>query len=78
MFRRGTKFALGLTLALGAQLAADGASAQQATLDRIKRSGTINVCADPDLLPFEPSDSWIAVVSTLPILSLPAQIIGSK
>ncbi|MGE0381400.1 MAG: transporter substrate-binding domain-containing protein [Hyphomicrobium sp.] len=52
MFRQGTKFALGLAVAVGAQLTADCASAQQATLDRIARTGTINVCADPDLLPY--------------------------
>lgn len=52
MFRQSTKFALGLAIAAGAQLAADCASAQQATIDRIKRTGIINVCADPDLLPY--------------------------
>jgi len=52
MFRQGTKFALGLAIAAGTQLAADCVYAQQATIDRLKRSGTINVCADPDLLPY--------------------------
>ena len=51
MVRLSTRFALGLAMAVSA-LSAGEASAQQAALDRIKRTGTINVCADPIRLPY--------------------------
>lgn len=51
MLRLRTRFTLGLAMAVSA-LSAGGASAQQAALERIKRTGTINVCADPVRLPY--------------------------
>nr|MCU0731039.1 transporter substrate-binding domain-containing protein [Hyphomonas sp.] len=51
MVRLSTRFALAIALAISA-LSAGEASAQQAALDRIKRTGTINVCADPVRLPY--------------------------
>ncbi|MGL4396479.1 MAG: transporter substrate-binding domain-containing protein [Hyphomicrobium sp.] len=52
MYRQGIKVALGLAIAIGMQGTMDRAWGQQAALDRIKRTGTINVCADPDRLPY--------------------------
>lgn len=50
MVRLGTWFAFGLGIA--ASTIASGASAQQTTLERIKRTGTMTVCADPEHLPY--------------------------
>lgn len=51
MVRLSTRFALVTAMAVSA-LSAGEASAQQAALDRIKRTGTITVCADPVRLPY--------------------------
>lgn len=51
MVRLSTRFALVTAMAISA-LSAGEASAQQAALDRIKRTGTITVCADPVRLPY--------------------------
>ena len=44
--------ALGLALAISVLAILDDAVAQQVALDRIKRTGVITVCADPDRLPY--------------------------
>ncbi len=48
----GTGALIAIVTALSLFPAASGAQAQQTTLERIKRSGTITVCADPDRLPY--------------------------
>lgn len=52
MLRPGTRITLGLAIATSMLSSAGGAQAQQTTLERIKRSGEITVCADPDRLPY--------------------------
>lgn len=52
MVRLGTPVALGLAMLASAVVGSGAALAQQTTLERIKRSGTITVCADPDRLPY--------------------------
>lgn len=48
----GSRIALGLAAALSTLSLTHAALAQQATMERIKRLGTILVCADPDRLPY--------------------------
>ncbi len=48
----GTRITLGFAAAISALSIAGSAQAQQTTLERIKRLGTISVCADPDRLPY--------------------------
>ncbi len=52
MVRHGTGMSLAIVAALLTIPAASDAQAQQAAMERIKRSGTITVCADPDRLPY--------------------------
>ena len=52
MFRAGTRIAFTIATAATALAVSLPAAAQQVALDRIKRTGTITVCADPDRLPY--------------------------
>lgn len=52
MVRPGTGMSLAIVTALLTIPAAGDARAQQSSMERIKRSGTITVCADPDRLPY--------------------------
>lgn len=52
MLRSRARIATGLAVALSTLAVSPFAAAQQAVLDRIKRSGTITVCADPDRMPY--------------------------
>ena len=52
MLRPSFKLAFGLTTAIAAVFLSAAASAQQATLERVKRIGVIKVCVDQDNLPY--------------------------
>jgi hypothetical protein len=52
MARLGKGIAFGLVLAAGVLPFCGKAWAQQATLERVKRTGVITLCADPDRLPY--------------------------
>ena len=52
MVRPGTGMSLAIVSALLTVAVGSDARAQQTSMERIKRSGTITVCADPDRLPY--------------------------
>ena len=52
MFRPGTGLSLAIVTAVLTVAVGSDAQAQQTAMERIKRSGTITVCADPNRLPY--------------------------